>query len=69
MGITSTKTLIPENLEKKTAPSRHHETLSPSSFPALEACPCYKSREGGSSAAADRGNELHAQLSELLQNE
>jgi len=69
MGITSTKTLVPASSEKATAPRRHHEKFSPSSFPAMDECPCYKSKEGGSSDAAERGNKLHEQLSEILQDE
>lgn len=53
-------------LPTKKVKTRHHPDLSPSSFPAFQTCPCYKSSSGGNSAALDRGNKLHDQLHELL---
>lgn len=38
----------------------HHKTLSPSSFPMLELCPCYQSGESGE--AAHRGTLQHKYL-------
>jgi hypothetical protein len=48
---------------------KHHPTLSPSAFPALSHCPCYKSDPHGSEAA-DRGTYIHELIelrSRLLQ--
>jgi len=43
--------------------SEHHETLSPSSFPALAECPQFKSGPAGE--AAEEGTRQHQQLSML----
>lgn len=42
----------------------HHATLSPSSFPMMERCPCYTSGEAGE--AAESGNRQHALLALML---
>lgn len=44
---------------------KHHETLSPSTFPMLKECPKFKNREG-TSEAATRGVLFHDQLQELI---
>lgn len=44
--------------------SEHHATLSPSSFPMLAKCPCYKSGEPGE--AAESGSRQHALLAVML---
>jgi len=44
---------------------KHHPTLSPSSFPALIACPCYKN-DGEESDASKRGTRMHEALAEAF---
>ena len=43
----------------------HHDKYPPSSFPALQACPCYKP-SGEGSPAANRGTKLHEELAEYM---
>ena len=50
----------------KAKEGRHHKEFSPSSFPAMDKCPCYRPPSGGSSEALVRGNDLHRQLQEIL---
>ena len=66
MGIMTTE-IFDDKPEKKTkAETRHHPDLSPSSFPAFQVCPCYKSGSGGNTEALNKGNKLHDQLHEIL---
>lgn len=68
MGVTNSEIMAnAKPTEKKTKETRHHEKLSPSSFPAFDKCPCYKSSSSdGKSEALIKGTELHRQLQELL---
>jgi len=68
MGIMTTSSLYgdEEKPKKENAPNRHHPTLPPSSFPAMNTCPCYIPKKDASGAALERGNKLHQQLSEIL---
>lgn len=45
---------------------KHHDTLSPSSFPMFAKCPCFHSGEAGE--AAESGTRQHALLEQLLQD-
>jgi hypothetical protein len=68
MGVMTTSSLFgnDEEPKKENAPTRHHPSLSPSSFPSMSTCPCYVSKKDASGAALERGNKLHQQLSEIL---
>jgi len=64
-GITTSESLHGEKPKKK-GETRHHDKYSPSSFPAMNSCPCYRPRNDGEGAALQRGNLLHDQLHEIL---
>lgn len=66
MGITTTDILTGEKKKKERKEKRHHPDFSPSSFPALQTCPCYKSRDDSGGDALERGIKLHEELEELL---
>jgi len=65
-GTTTSESLYGEKKEKKKGETRHHSSLSPSSFPSMDKCPCFKSHSDSSGAALQRGNLLHDQLHEIL---
>ena len=64
-GTTTSESLFGEKKTEK-AETRHHDSLSPSSFPAMDKCPCFKSHSDSSGEALQRGNLLHDQLHEIL---
>ena len=66
-GTTTSDGLYGEKkTETKKGGTRHHGSLSPSSFPAMDKCPCFKSHSDSSGEALQRGNLLHDQLHEIL---
>ena len=66
MGIMTSEIFDDKPEKKPKVETRHHPDFSPSSFPAFQVCPCYKSSSGGNSEALDKGNRLHEQLHEIL---